>query len=470
MTLLEYLQGYTDKSILPMHMPGHKRKAMAPYLHILGAEYDLTEITGMDDLHQPEGILKECQQKAQKLWHSQHSFFLVNGSTVGILAGIRSCTKTGDTVLVARNCHKSVYNAIELCGLNPVYILPQMLKKIPSYSCVQPSQVEEALKVHSNISAVIITSPTYEGIISDTESIARVAHSFGVPVLVDEAHGAHLDLSPYFTGGAVRAGADIVVQSLHKTLPSLTQTAVLHLNSRLVSSQSVQRQLSVFQTSSPSYLLMSSIDSCIELVQNRRLFLNWSNNLEGFKKQLRRLRRLEVLNYTENSESIFAFDKSKLVISAAHTNITGGRLFALLRDKYKIELEMCGGDYAIAMTSMADSQEDLSILADALLSIDKALLPVNRSPLCATIKALPKRNMSIAQALESPKKVIDKQLSKDSVCAEYIWLYPPGIPIITPGEAVNDETLSIIAAAEENKMNLQKTFSNGKDDIAVVEK
>ena len=217
-------------------------------------------------------------------------------------------------------------------------------------------------------------------------------------------------------------------------------------------------------------MLMSSIDSCIELVQNRLLFLNWSNNLEGFKKQLRRLRCLEVLNYTENSESIFAFDKSKLVISAAHTNITGGRLFALLRDKYKIELEMCGGDYAIAMTSMADSQEDLSILADALLSIDKTLLSVNRSPLCTTIKALPKRNMSIAQALESPKKVIDKQLSKDSVCAEYIWLYPPGIPIITPGEVINNETLSIIAAAEENKMNLQKTFSNGKDDIAVVEK
>ena len=261
-----------------------------------------------------------------------------------------------------------------------------------------------------------------------------------------------------------------MVQSLHKTLPSITQTAVLHLNSRLVSPQSVQRQLSVFQTSSPSYLLMSSIDSCIELVQNWRLFLNWSNNLEGFKKQLRRLRCLEVLNYTENSESIFAFDKSKLVISAAHTNITGGRLFALLRDKYKIELEMCGGDYAIAMTSMADSQEDLSILADALLSIDKALLPVNRSPLCTTIKVLPKRNMSIAQALESPKKVIDKQLSKDSVCAEYIWLYPPGIPIITPGEVINNETLSIITAAEENKMNLQKTFSNGKDDIAVVEK
>ena len=142
----------------------------------------------------------------------------------------------------------------------------------------------------------------------------------------------------------------------------------------------------------------------------------------------------------------------------------------MLRDKYKIELEMCGGDYAIAMTSMADSQEDLSILADALLRIDKALLPVNRSPLCTTIKALPKRNMSIAQALESPKKVIDKQLSKGSVCAEYIWLYPPGIPIITPGEVINNETISIIAAAEENKMNLQKTFSNGKDDIAVVEK
>lgn len=228
MNLLEYLENYNKKNMIPMHMPGHKRNIeLAPYLKKLYANCDFTEIYGMDDLHSPESILKEAMIRAENLWNSKHSYYLVNGSTGGILAGIRACTNRGDYVLVARNCHKSVYNAIDICGLKPIYILPNMIADLPIYSSVNPQVVYNQIEKNKKIKLVIITSPTYEGIISDIGKISEIAHSFDIPVLVDEAHGAHLDISPYFIGGAVKNGADVIVQSLHKTLPSLTQTGII---------------------------------------------------------------------------------------------------------------------------------------------------------------------------------------------------------------------------------------------------
>lgn len=470
MELLEFIKNYKLKNILPMHMPGHKgNEALAPYLKSLCAGCDMTEINDFDDLHAPCKILKECQQRAEDLWHSKHSYYLVNGSTCGILAGIRSCTKWGDTVLVARNCHKSVYNALELCGLKPVYMLPQMLDSMSVYSCITPTDVKQMLDKYKEIKLVIITSPTYEGIISDIKGIAEVAHSYGVPVLVDEAHGAHLDLSPYFTGGAVKGGADVVVQSLHKTLPSLTQTAVLHLNSQLVSTKSVQRQLSVFQTSSPSYLLMSSIDGCVKLLKdNPQLFKSWYNSLQYFKDLVQPLKKLSILNYNGSENDISDFDSSKIVISTVHTAINGKDLMDILRNNYKIELEMCSGDYAIAMTGMADTKKDLQCLAEALLNIDIAVDSAYRKNICTTVTKLPQQQLTLNKAEGLPVKNVKTEDSKGMICGEYVWIYPPGIPIITPGEVVNSQTISIIENAVTNNMNLQKTISEDNSLISVI--
>lgn len=470
MTLLKHLQNYNDKKVTPLHMPGHKRNIeLAEYLDILGAEYDFTEIYSMDDLHEPQGIIKACQQNAQEMWGSKHSYFLVNGSTGGILAGIRACTKTNDKVLVARNCHKSVYNAIELCNLKPKYILPDMLEKLPAYSSVKPEAIYNALKEsfdgRENISLVILTSPTYEGVISDIKSITEIAHSFGVPVLVDEAHGSHLDISESFTKGAIKSGADIVVQSLHKTLPSLTQTAIIHCNSNIIKPENLQRQLSIFQTSSPSYLLMSSIDSCIRFVQeNKSLFNKWHKNLLYFKSKVSDLKKLSILSYTM-PDNYYAFDKSKIVISTAGTSINGSQLMNILRTQYNIELEMCSADYAIAMTSLADSKDNLEMLANALIEIDKSVSKANRDTFFTAISRLPQALETILDALYSKTEEIELSLSMGKISAEYVWVYPPGIPIITPGERITEDTVNVIKTAISCNLNLQKSSSDSRISV-----
>lgn len=470
MNLLEYLENYNKKKIVPMHMPGHKRNVnLSPYLKKLYTGCDLTEIYGMDDLHSPEGILKEAMIRAGKLWNSKHSYYLVNGSTGGILAGIRACTNRGDCVLVARNCHKSVYNAIELCGLEPVYILPDMIENLPIYSSVNPMAVYNELNNNKKIKLVILTSPTYEGVISDIKKISEIAHSFNIPVLVDEAHGAHLDISPYFTGGAVKAGADVVIQSLHKTLPSLTQTGIMHLNSKLITQTQLKHQLSIFQTSSPSYLLMSSIDSCVNFIKdNSEMFQSWNENLNTFKNIVTQLEKLQILNYTKNKKDVDLFDKSKIVISTAHTSISGNELMNMLRDNYKIELEMCSGDYAIAMTSMADSRENLVLLADALVDIDRKIEKINRPHFNTSIKKLPQKDLKFFKCKNQKAEIINVRDALGRTSNEYIWIYPPGIPIITPGEIINEETLAIMQTAIDKKMNLQKTCCDTITNISVV--
>ncbi|MEE1282088.1 MAG: aminotransferase class I/II-fold pyridoxal phosphate-dependent enzyme [Acutalibacteraceae bacterium] len=473
MTLLEHLENYNNKKVTPLHMPGHKRNIkFAEYLEKLGAEYDFTEIYSMDDLHEPQGIIKACQQNAQIVWGSKHSYFLVNGSTGGILAGIRACTKSNDKVLVARNCHKSIYNAIELCNLTPKYILPNLLENLPSYSSVNPQTVYNALKESfskgEKISLVILTSPTYEGVISDIKSIAEIAHSFGVPVLVDEAHGSHLDISEFFTGGAVKGGADIVVQSLHKTLPSLTQTALIHLNSNIIKPEQLQRQLSIFQTSSPSYLLMSSIDSCIRFIQkNKECFSSWNDNLLYFKNKVSSLKNLSILSYTV-SDKFYAFDNSKIVISTVGTSINGSQIMDILRTQYNIELEMCSADYVIAMTSVADTKENLEVLANALIEIDKSIFKFNREILFTTISELPPVSTNILESIYCETEEVEISCSIGKISAEYVWVYPPGIPIITPGEIITENTINVINTATECNLNLQKTSSDNPNKISVI--
>lgn len=472
MKLIEYIENYTNSNALPFHMPGHKRNLeFAQYLRLLGAKYDLTEIYNMDDLHNPKGIIKHCTEKAEKLWKSECSFLLVNGSTAGILAGIRACTSYGDTILVARNCHKSVYNAIELCGLNPIYNIPKISEKLPIYTSVNPDEIRKVISRESNIKLIILTSPTYEGIISNIREICTTAHKYGIPVLVDEAHGAHLDLSEYFTGGAIGGGADIVIQSLHKTLPSLTQTAILHINSDLVSYQKIKHQLSVFQTSSPSYIFISSIDSCIELIQNKSLFRCWNDNLNFFRERVKYLKNLKIINYTDNIneyQNIYCFDNSKIVISTSNTNINGNELSIILRKKFNIELEMCSGDYAIAMTSMADSRENIKCLANALLDIDSQISYLNRKSICANIKNLPEIVFEPSQIQNKEVVTVEVKKSFDKISAEYIWIYPPGIPVITPGEKISDETIQIINTAKNLKLNIQKTLSENLDNISII--
>ena len=325
--LYRKLREYGESDYYGFHMPGHKRQLGSfenPY------KFDITEIDGFDDLHHPErdGVLTRAQERAAGLYGAEETHFLVGGSTAGILSAISGCTRRGGRILMARNCHRSVYHAAELGGLEAEYLYPQQIASPGINGPVLPEDVERALaekeafseqekgqdarKAAGWFQAVVITSPTYDGICSDVRAIAKICHRHEVPLIVDQAHGAHFPFSDYFPEDAVSAGADVVIHSVHKTLPSLTQTALLHIQGRLADRERIRHFLSVYQSSSPSYILMASIDACMELLETKgeALFREHAQLLEIFREGCRDLEALRLYG----AERAPYFDRSKLLI------------------------------------------------------------------------------------------------------------------------------------------------------------
>ncbi|MBQ3126192.1 MAG: aminotransferase class I/II-fold pyridoxal phosphate-dependent enzyme [Clostridia bacterium] len=453
MRLYDTLAAYSRTDAVPMHMPGHKRQN---YDYLAGAHLDITEIDGFDNLHDAEGLLRDAMADAAAVWGSDHAFFSVNGSTGGILAAIHACAGQGGTVLVARNCHKSVWHAIELCRLDPVWLTPPVADGCDIFASMPPEVVEDALEAHPDAKLVVVTSPTYEGVISDIAAIADAAHRRGVPLLVDEAHGAHLGFPP-FPNGAVGAGADIVVQSLHKALPSLTQTAIVHLKGSLVGAEALRRALNIFETSSPSYLLMASCDGCARLLRERAdLIAEWAAMLTEFRAAAAGLRHLQV--FTPAGEGIFGHDPSKLILSTRGTALTGPALMARLRDEHKIELEMASSDYALAMTGLGTTREHLARLARALIAIDSTVDDVP-SPAAMTLPPPPDQAMRPADAIWAVKVPLPLCASEGRIAADYLWAYPPGIPLIAPGQRIDRMTLAAIETLRQRGVELPDTVA-----------
>lgn len=451
MDLLDVLNGYHN-TLLPMHMPGHKRnEELAPYLAALTARLDVTEVDGLDDLHHPNGILRDGMAQTAALWGSHRAFWLVNGSTCGILAGIYAAVPTGGKVICARNCHKSVYNGLSLVQAEPVFLLPDTDHLAGISGPISPESVTAALDQNPDAKLVIITSPTYEGVLSDIAGICRISHARGVPLLVDEAHGSHLGFGYGFPDGAVHAGADIVIHSLHKTLPSLTQTAVLHFSGNLIDERCIENGLAVFETSSPSYLLMASISGCVELIKTRgkELFFAWQDHLKSFYSRTGDLHNLAVMACE------WLRDPSKIVIFTGSAGMTGSELAEILRRKYRIETEMAAGNYIVAMTGMGDTAETLGAFADAVLDID--LHTSKADPEYIPAPVLPERTMTPAQAAYLPNTAVPLALSAGKISAEYVWAYPPGVPLIVPGEIISENLLSSIHRYTEMDVCLRST-------------
>ena len=331
------LRQYCGSGIYPLHMPGHKRRpGPCPGLPY---EWDVTEVEGTDDLHDARGILKEAMDRTAALYGADYTRYLVGGSTCGILAGIRAALRHGDRVAVARNCHKSVYHAIELCGLETVWILPETVPDYRICGSVSPEAVRCLLQTDPSIRAVILTSPTYEGVLSNIGAIAAHCHAHEIPLIVDEAHGAHLGLfsGTGFPAGALSRGADLVIQSPHKTLPSLTQTAWLHLRGDRISAGALERELDIFETSSPSYPLLASLDACTGLLEAEgySLFRGWQQRLSAFYEGAAALRRFRILGREAGEMSrdiVYAFDPGKILIACPTGQMTGQALARLLRD------------------------------------------------------------------------------------------------------------------------------------------
>ena len=428
-TLIEY--GKSD--YVPLHMPGHKRRLMEfenPY------SFDITEIDGFDNLHHAEGILKEAQRYAATVCQADETRFLINGSSGGILSAVFSATKQGGEILMARNCHKAVYHAAELRELKTHYLYPDLLPE-GILGEITVEMVEEAFMEHPEVKTLIFTSPTYDGVVSDVKAIVKAAHEKGVTVIVDEAHGAHFLKESGFPKSAIRCGADVVIQSTHKTLPALTQTALIHINKDYKYREKLRKYLTMFQTSSPSYVLMASIDAAMHwyMEEGRECYKKYVADLKKLRTALNaKLVHLQLIT----PEQVFDYDHSKVLISTRKSNISGEELHKKLLKKYHIQAEMVSADYVLFMTSVADSEEFYRRFLDALIEIDGTL--EDNKNLGSSKEDLGKRKslMRICEAIEKKKKAVPLMESMGEISASYVYIYPPGIPLLTPGEKISE--------------------------------
>lgn len=447
----------------PLHMPGHKRRQPpAPGLGCYA--FDLTEIAGADDLHDADGILAQAMGRTAALYGSARCWYLVGGSTVGLLAGIRAVAPFGSEVIVARGCHKAVYHALELGRLTAHYVTAPVVEAFGVYGSIPPAAVEAALAAHPRARCVILTSPTYEGVQSDVAAIAALCHARGVPLLVDEAHGAHY--LPFaeplgWRGGAVAAGADLVVQSAHKTLPSLTQTAWLHWNGTLVDPAAVDRQLDVFETSSPSYPLLVSLDGCTGWLRENgpAAFAAWRARLDRFAAAARCWHNTPVLGLGPERRDFFAFDDGKILLRI------GAAGAAQLRAA-GFEPEMVCGPNVLAMTSPCDDGDALDRLAAWLGERDAAAPPPPRAG--ALLPAPGPARCTIAEALDRPAATMPLAEAVGKTAAEYVWAYPPGVPLVAPGEQVTDAFVEAAGALTAAGTTLHHSGGGGAGRLAVL--
>lgn len=423
-----------NRTRIPMHMPGHKRNTA-----LLGRKLpygiDITEVDGFDNLHELEGVLKETAVRFAELYGAIDAFPLVGGSTCGILAAMHALTSSGGHVLISRGSHKSVYHGVELLSLSPHYLVPE-IDGLSVFQEISPAQVEKAFLETPDISLVIIPSPTYEGVVSNISEIAEICHRNKACLLVDAAHGAHFGFSGAFPKNAANQGADVVVMSLHKTLPSLTQTALLTVCTDRVNARKIQNSLSVFESSSPSYVLLASIDECAHFMKEKgkEKLEKLSANLFHFYEKTKDLKALSVLHYD---------DFSKIIISTKNASVSGFTLAEKLRTEFSIETEMASEHFVLAMATICDKKKHFHKLLSALFAIDKTLTLGESKK---NYKPLPLPKM-ISIPSDTKRKQGEFVSLNDAIgreCLEYIWHFPPGIPLICPGEEVSEELIDSI--------------------------
>lgn len=475
--LYEELKRYVSTDYYPFHMPGHKRRLdrgiTADFPNPYGI--DITEIEGFDNLHHAEGIIRESMDWAAKLYGADRTYYLVNGSSGGILSAVSGVSQTA-SILMSRNCHKSVYHGVFLNRLKSRYIYPQLIHRYGIQGGLEPEEIRNLLKAYNDISAVLVVSPTYDGIVSDIRTIAEICHSYQIPLIVDEAHGAHFRYSEIFPVSALELGADVVIQSVHKTLPCFTQSAILHIKEGYINREKIEDYLQIYQSSSPSYLLMAGIEQGIYWMETKgqERMKEFSHQLLTIRSELEGMRHLKILGKEiVGTQGIYDMDISKILVSTKGTEINGTELFDRLRQDYHLELEMCTEDYVTAITTVMDTKTGLHRLKEAFLDIDKSLErrflykkdknfkekkdskdknnDNRKEPKRETDKVIPQQwkwkteqITTIYEAWSGEKKKVLLEESAGEVIAEFIYLYPPGIPILAPGEKITQEAVDLI--------------------------
>ncbi|GAB6107533.1 aminotransferase class I/II-fold pyridoxal phosphate-dependent enzyme [Fusibacter bizertensis] len=458
MRLLKALELIKSDNLISYHMPGHKNGHHVPEVFQEILKYDITEIPGSDHLHDAKGCILETECLISRLYNSEKSKLLINGSTVGILSMIMGLTGRGDKVLVNRNAHKSIYNALEMNGLNPIYIYPEVDDFLGIPTDLKLDEIED-------VKICILTYPTYEGLCYSIKDIIALCHSKGIPVIVDEAHGAHLFLHDQGPKSSLELGADVVVQSFHKTLPAMTQSACIHIGkNHILSDFQLERldwYLKTLQSSSPSYVLMASVDAMLTVVeqQGKALSQELEFNIEAFYKRADHLKHLKFIRLKNG-------DITKLLLSIPLDNFfpdywDGHVISQMLREKYRIQSEYDTATLVLFMTSISTSKDDFEALNIALERLDQwfevsladkfnldnsDVIDKTMGKYNVVYRTIERENnfvYSASDAVLMNKKTVNREDCIGCIAAEYIIPYPPGIPILVPGERITKAVVNL---------------------------
>ena len=428
------LKLYLGGDPLPMHMPGHKRNP-----DLISSEFarDITEIEGFDNLHSPSGLIKDIETAGAELWSAEKAYISVGGSTTMLLAAISACNAEmpSSKVLVAMNSHLAVWHALELTGNTPIPLMPVTDGSLPFAGPVSAYDIEKILVRDPSIRIVIVTSPTYEGVISDTASIAEIAKRYDATLIIDSAHGAHLGLDDEFFGSDCHG--DIVIKSLHKTLNSPTQTSVmLTYPGCRIPENTIRHYIDIFETSSPSYILLRGISRCFASLNARKDILTpWKNGILLAEDRLSGLKNYRLWQAPVK-------ERSKIVILG-----NGIDLAERLRGDFGIECEAAFSTHLIAMTGIGDTERSIDRFCDALLKIDSLSSP--QSVVSALPRPKPVFGMNVRDASIKGLKAEEKPLDESSgmISGEYLFCYPPGVPLLVPGELITQDTIDYVRSS-----------------------
>lgn len=451
--LFTALKEHAGRRPLPFHIPGHKRgKGMSEeFREFIGdnaLSIDLINIAPLDDLHRPVGVIRDAQKLAAEAFGADHTFFSVQGTSGAIMTMILTVCAPGEKIIVPRNVHKSIMSAIIFAGARPIFISPVMDHELGIAHGITPQSVERALERHPDAKAVVVINPTYYGVSTDLRAIVELAHGHGVPVLVDEAHGVHIHFHEKLPLSAMQAGADMAATSVHKLGGSLTQSSVLNVRAGLVSPERVQSIISMLTTTSTSYLLLASLDCARkQLALHGREMAERVIALSDLAR--RRINRIPGLycfgEEMLGKEAVFQLDPSKLTIHVSKLGITGYDAENWLREHANIEVELSDMYNVLCILSPGDSEETVEALVRALEEMSAACLNKNNiREVTVKVPEIPTLSLSPRDAFYAETESVPLVSAVGRIIAEFIFVYPPGIPILLPGEVISEESIAYI--------------------------
>ena len=480
--LFDAVKKFADWNPVPFFVPSHKMgEGSDPGFKSFSGEnlfkIDLSEVRWTDDFHSAYSSIKEAQELAADAWGAVQSHFLVNGTSGGIIAAISSVCGEGDRIIIPRNAHKSAIYGLVVSGAEPVYVMPDVYDELGLIGGFSPEALERAFEENPDAKAVFTVSPTYHGVISDTASLAEIAHRHGAALIADEAHGNHMYFSERLPKGALELGADIVCQSTHKMSGSLTQSSILHLGkdaTRYVDFDKIRANLSLIQTTSPSYVLLASLDTARSYIATKgeSLLGEVLSNLEKAREDISQLPGIEVLGVgQEYRDEKIALEPTRLVISARALGIDGYEIFRVLRENYDIECEFADPVWCICVAGLGTKAEHANALTKALKEISQK----GTSLLCAcnekedsVLPLIPHQHLTPRKAWFAKKEKIPFEESLGRVSAEMVVPYPPGIPVLCPGEVVSNEVYEYLSAQKRAGRHMHCAAGDGLETLNVL--